>query len=188
MEKVIGTMEHFVEIIAESLFGLAKETPDTMPEDISYNSDFIVRHPAKKTLARTVASLIVAGVFSLACLLMDIDTRILYVLFTVLFGSVFFLSLIALSFRCFVSERCINKSYWGLLSKRIEWHQVSCVRVVEKTDEKSVVIAIYNEDGKCVIDLNTDMDNAWYVVKMAEVKGVTIKQEKDLSIKQISRL
>ena len=51
-----------------------------------------------------------------------------------------------------------------------------------------MIIAIYNEEGKCVIDVNTDMDNAWYVVKMAEVKGITIKGEKDLSLKQISHL
>lgn len=184
----MGAMEHFIEIIAESIFGLAKETPDKMPEDMMYQPNFIVRHPMKKTLARTVASLIVGGVFSLVCLFMDIDTRILYIAFVILFGSVFFLSLIALSFRCCVSERCIKKSYWGLFGKAMEWHRVSCVRVIEKTDEKSVIIAIYNEDGKCVIDVNTDMDNAWYVVKMAEVKGITIKREKDLSLKQISHL
>ena len=180
MEKVIGTMEHFVEMIAESLLGLAKETPDTMPEDISYNSDFIVRHPVKKTLARTVASLIVACGFYLVWLLIDIDTRILYIAFAVLF--------VALSFRCCVSEQCIKKNYWGLFGKAMEWHRVSCVRVIEKTDEKSVIIALYDEKGKCVIDVNTDMDNAWHIVKMAEVKGITIKREKDLSLKQISHL
>jgi len=36
--------------------------------------------------------------------------------------------------------------------------------------------------------LITDMENAWYVVKMAEEKSITIKQEKDLSLKQISQL
>ena len=123
-------MEHFIEMIAESLFGLAKETPDTMPEDMMYQPNFIVRHPAKKTLARTVASLIVACGFSLVWLLIDIDTRILYIAFAVLFGGVFLLSLIALSFRCCVSERCINKSYWGLFGKAMEWHRVSCVRVI----------------------------------------------------------
>jgi hypothetical protein len=32
------------------------------------------------------------------------------------------------------------------------------------------------------------MDNVWYVVKMAEAKNITVKHEKDLSLKQISHL
>jgi hypothetical protein len=70
----------------------------------------------------------------------------------------------------------------------VKWSQVPCVRVIERTDEKNTIVAIYNEDGKCFIDMNTDMDNVWYVVKMAEVKNIMIKHEKDLSLKQISRL
>ena len=75
-----------------------------------------------------------------------------------------------------------------MFSKHIEWDNVLFIRVVEQTNEKSVIVAIYNKDGKCVIDLNTDMDNVWYVVKMAESKSITVKHEKDLSLKQISHL
>ena len=45
-----------------------------------------------------------------------------------------------------------------------------------------------HEEGKCVIDLSTDMENVWYIVKMAEVKNITVKHEKNLSLKQISHL
>ena len=181
-------MGHFFELVFEAIFGLAKETPDKMPDDIIYNPNFTVRHPKKKTFARVVASIIVVGVFSLGCIFVDIDTKILYILFSVLFSIVFLLSLIAFSFRCYVTEQYIKKNYWGLFSKHIEWDNVSCIRVVEQTNEKSVIVAIYNKDGKCVIDLNTDMDNVWYVVKMAESKSITVKHEKDLSLKQISHL
>ena len=75
-----------------------------------------------------------------------------------------------------------------MFKKQLHWSRVQCIRVVEKTEEKSVIIAIYDESGKCIIDLNTDMENAWYVVKMAEEKSIVIKHEKDLSLKQISHL
>jgi hypothetical protein len=94
--------------------------------------------------------------------------------------------LISFSFRCSVTETLLESSYWGLLKKQFQWSDVQCVRVIEKSDEKSVIIAIYDESGKCIIDLNTDMENAWYVVKMAEEKSIIIYHEKDLSLKQIS--
>lgn len=181
-------MGHFIEIIAELLFGLAKDKPDKMPENISYNPCFTVRHPVKKTIARIIATLIVIGVFSIFWIFVDSDTRILYIIFIVLLGILLMLSLMAFSFRCYVTEQYIQKSNWGMFCKHIEWNNVSCIRVIEKTDEKSVIIAIYNDDGKCVIDLNTDMENVWYVVKMAEAKNITVKHEKDLSLKQISHL
>ena len=182
-------MEHFFELIAELLFGLAKNKPDKMPDDISYNSNFIVKYPAKKTIAQIVATLVIITVFALLLIIVeDVDTQILYVIFIILSGALLILSLIAFSFRCYVTEEHIKKNCWGLFSKHIEWDNVSCIRVVEQTDEKSVIVAIYNKDGKCVIDLNTDMDNVWYVVKMAESKSITVKHEKDLSLKQISHL
>lgn len=159
-----------------------------MPDDISYNPNFTVKHPTKKTIARIVATLIIIAVFALLSIIVDTDTRILYAIFIVLLGVLLTLTLIAFSFRCYVTEKHIQKSYWGLFSKHIEWKKVSCVRVVEKTDETSVIIAIYNDDGKCVIDLNTDMENVWSIVKMAEAKNITVKHEKDLSLKQISHL
>lgn len=181
-------MGHFVELIAELLFGLAKDKPDKMPEDISYNANFIVKHPAKKTIARIVATLIIIAAFAFLLIIVDADTRILYIIFIILFGALLILSFIAFSFRCYVTEQHIKKSYWRLFSKHIEWNNVSCIRVVEQPNEKSVIVAIYNTDGKCVIDLNTDMDNVWYIVKMAEGKNITVKYEKDLSLKQISHL
>ena len=75
-----------------------------------------------------------------------------------------------------------------MIRKQLQWSNVKCLRVIEKTDEKSLIIAIYDERGKCIIDLNTDMENAWYLVKMAEEKSINIYHEKDLSLKQISHL
>ncbi|MBE7027360.1 MAG: hypothetical protein E7410_07385 [Ruminococcaceae bacterium] len=181
-------MGHFFELIAELLFGFVKHTPDKMPDDITYKPDFIVKHPAKKNLARIFATVIIIGVFSTLWMIVKHETRYLFIVFVVLALALLVLSLISFSFRCNVTENILESSYWGLFKKRLQWSNAQCVRVIEKTEEKGVIIAIYDENGKCIIDLNTDMDNAWYVVKMAEEKNITIRQEKNLSLKQISHL
>ncbi len=181
-------MGHLFELVTELLFGFAKHTPDKMPDDITYNPKFIVKHPIKKNIAKIIAALIIIIAFSLLWMIVKHETRYLFVIFVVLGFTLLVLSLISFSFRCSVTETLLESSYWGLLKKQFQWSDVQCVRVVGKSDEKSVIIAIYDESGKCIIDLNTDMENAWYVVKMAEEKSIIIYHEKDLSLKQISHL
>ena len=181
-------MEHLFELVTELLFGFAKHTPDKMPDDITYHPEFIVKHPIKKNITRIISTLIIIITFSLLWIIIKHETRYLFAIFVVLGFALLVLSLVSFSFHCYVTESLLVSSYWGLFKKQLQWRNVQCVRVVEKTDEKSVIIAIYDESGKCIIDFNTDMENAWYVVKMAEEKRITIKQEKDLSLKQISHL
>ncbi len=181
-------MEHFFELVAELLFGFAKHTPDVMPNDITYKSSFVVKHPIKKNVARILSTLIFIIAFSLLWMIIKHETRYLFAIFVVLGLALLVLSLVSFSFRCHVTESLLKRSFWGLFKKQLQWSDVKCLRVIEKTDEKSVIIAIYDESGKCIIDLNTDMDNAWYIVKMAEEKNIIIKHEKDLSLKQISHL
>ena len=55
-------------------------------------------------------------------------------------------------------------------------------------DEVEIYAVVSAEEIEMYTILNTDMDNVWYVVKMAESKSITVKHEKDLSLKQISHL
>lgn len=179
-------MQLFIEAVAELLFGLAKNYPDEIPE-ISYKSEFVVKHSLKKTLARICAAFIIILIFSLLWLFIK-DERYLFAIICSLGIIPLVLSLISISFKCLVTEICLKQLFFGMFKKTLKWNDVSCVRIIKKTDEKDVIIAIYNNDGKCVIDLSSDMENAWYVVKMAEYKNITVKQEKDLSLKKISYL
>ena len=56
-------MDFFIELVAEALFGSAKESPEEMPE-IEYKEAFFIQHPRKKILANICASLIGVAVFS----------------------------------------------------------------------------------------------------------------------------
>ena len=180
-------MEHFVELILELLFGLAKGAPDKKPE-IEYVDNFIVKHPRKKTIARICATLIIVTLFSILWIFIKHETRYLFAVFVGLGIILFALSLFAFSFKCDIDDTKISRSFFWMFQKKIKWQDILCVRVVEQTNEKSVIIALYNQTGKCVIDFNTDMENAWYVVKMAEQKGIEVRNEKDLTLKQLAHL
>ena len=180
-------MEHFVELILELLFGLAKDTPDKKPE-IEYVDHFIVKHPCKKTIARICATLIIVAIFSILWIFIKHETRYLFAVFVGLGIILFALSLFAFSFKCDIDDTKISRSFFWMFRKKTKWQDILCVRVVEQTNEKSVIIALYNQTGKCIIDFNTDMENAWYVVKMAEQKGIEVRNEKDLTLKQLAHL
>ena len=180
-------MEHFVELILELLFGLAKDAPDKKPE-IEYVDHFIVKHPRKKTIARICATLIIVAIFSILWIFIKHETRYLFAVFVGLGIILFALLLFAFSFKCDIDDTKISRSFFWMFQKKIKWQDILCVRVVEQTNEKSVIIALYNQTGKCVIDFNTDMENAWYVVKMAEQKEIEVRNEKDLTLKQLAHL
>ena len=180
-------MEHFVEFVLELLFGLAKDIPDKKPE-MEYIDHFIVKHPRKKTIARICATLIIVALFSVLWILIKHETRYLFAIFVGLGIMLFALSLFAFSFKCDIDDTEISRSSFWLFQKKIKWQDILCVRVVEQTNEKGVIIALYNQTGKCVIDFNTNMENVWYIVKMAEQKEIEIRNEKDLTLKQLAHL
>ena len=76
-------MGHFVELVLEFLFGLAKDSPDKMPS-VNYIDSFVIRHPRKKTLVRICATLVLIVVFSVLWFLVKHETRFLFVIFAVL--------------------------------------------------------------------------------------------------------
>lgn len=171
-------MEFFIEFVAEALFGSAKESPEEMPE-IEYKEHFVVRHPRKKTLAHICGSLIWVAVFAALWILIEHETRYLMLIFAI-FGA--FLSIFAaeaFSYRCSVDETEILQTSFWVFKKKVQWSDVSYVRVLEKTGDKTVIIALYNASGKFMIDFLTGMENAWHVVKMAEQKGIEIKKVRD---------
>lgn len=180
-------MQHFIEGILELIFGLAKDTPESMPE-IEYKNAFLVKSTKKKMIMRIVASLIFAILFSIGCLFVDLDTRILFFVFIVLLAVIALFSTDALSFRCFVNEQNLTVSSFFMFKRSISWEDIICVRKCETTNEKSVWIVLYDKDKKRVLDISTEMENAWYVIKMAENKSIEIREEKDLTTKQMRHL
>ena len=180
-------MGHFIELCMELLFGLSKGSPEKMPE-IEYINCFVIKHPRKKALAKICVTMSLIIVFSLLWAFIKHETRYLYAVFVGLGAVLLLLSVYAFSFQCSVDDGELLRSSFWIFKKKILWKDVLCVRVLEESNEKTVTIALYNMEGRWMIDFNTDMENAWYVIKMAEHKAIRIQQERDLPIDKLGRL
>jgi len=180
-------LEYFIEGVLELLFSIAKKKPEKKP-DIELKNKFIVYY--NKTLsAITLLVLFLGGIlFSIFSFFVDSDTRILFYIFVALFFILFLLFLFLFSIRYNVSSEQIRIISCFFFKKEIMWNDISCVRTIEKEDDSNLIIALYNQDGNCVADISTDMENAWYIVEMAQHKNIEIREEKDLTIKQIKKL
>lgn len=180
-------MEHFIEGILELLFNrISKESPEKMPE-IQYQENFVIKISRRKWVLNVVASLLLIAIFVGLWLIFNIDkdTKILFCIFIVLGAIIFLFALIAASYKCTVTTEKLTLRLLFIVKRSFEWNDIVCLRIIESSDEKSVIIALYNKEKKCVYDVSTGMQNVWYLVKMAEYKGIEIRKEKDLTIKQI---
>ena len=180
-------MGHFIEGILELIFGYAKNTTESMPE-IEYKNSFIVKNHPKKIIMRIIASLIIAVAFSVGCLFVDLDTRILFFVFIILLFFITIFSIDALLFKCDVNEQTLSVASLFCIKKTVRWEDIICVRKCETSNEKSVWIVLYSKDKKRIVDIPTEMKNAWYIIKMAEHKYIEIRNEKDLTAKQMRYL
>ena len=180
-------MEHFIELFLELLFGFSKDSPKEMP-NIEYLDNYVIKHNYRKTLSKACITLIVIINFSLLWIFIKHETRFLFLGFMILFSVLFILSIYALSFKCSINDNEIFRTNLWLFKTKVNWSDIQCIRVVENTNEKYQIIALYNQNGKCILDFNTDMDNAWYLVKTAEHLSIKIRYEKDLSLKQLNHI
>lgn len=180
-------MEHFIEGILELLFGLVKKSPEKRP-DIELKNKFTVCH--NKVSSVIILTLLFLGsvLFLALSFFMVDDTRILFYIFSSLFVILFILFIFMFSIKCDVTLEGIQKTTLFFFKKEILWDSVFCVRVMEKDDESDIMIALYNYEKNCILDISTNMENAWFIVKMAEIKNIEIREEKNLTIKQIRKL
>ncbi len=180
-------MGKFFELIFEFLFTRAKDVPEEMPE-IEYIENSIIKYPRKKTAAKTCATLILIGIFTLLWIFIKHETRFLFSAFVGLGIILLVLSMYSFSFKCKINGTEIFRSSFWIFKKKVLWRDVSRVRVLETTNKKTVTIALYDTDGRWMIDFTTDMENAWYAVKMAERKDIKIQKERDVPISKLGRL
>ena len=180
-------MEHFIEAALELLFGLFKSEHKEQP-DVDLKNEFKVYY--NKTASVIFLSILFLGcaLFLAASFFVGSDTKILFYIFSAPLFICFGLNLFLFSIKYDVNNEKIAKTTLLFFKKQILWDEICCVRIIEKDDDSNVIIALYNNDKKCVLDFLSEMENVWHIVKMAEFKNIEIRNEKNLSIKQIRRL
>lgn len=180
-------MEHFIEGILEFLFSFIKNTPQKRPA-VEYRNNFIVHYNKTASIIKLSLLLLGGSALLIVSFFMDHDTKAMFLVFFTLFLMLFFLFLFLFSVKYCITPESIRRTMLFLPEKKVLWNDITCVRTIEKTDDSNVTIALYNQEKKCVLDLSTDMENAWYIVEMAKHKNIEIREEKDLTVKQIRSL
>lgn len=152
-------------------------TPESISE-LEYKDSFAVKFPTKKTVFWTVVAAIFALAFSLLAVFVRNDARFIFIVFALLSAGLLLIYLVELSYKCRVDETALCESYCGRLKKKILWENIIAVKRVEKKSGKTVNVALYDQSRKRVAEFDTNMQNAWYVLKMAERKNIKIVTEK----------
>lgn len=180
-------MEIIAEIVLEILFECIKKKPEKRPELES--KDVFTIHPSKKrkTFFLSFYGLLTA-LFLFLSLLVDPDTAVLFYVLSALLFIIFCLSLYLFGTRYEVNTETIEKSTLFFSRKTVLWQDIICVRIITQGDDDDIIIALYQKDGKLSLDASTKLKNTWQLVKMAEDKGIEIREEKDLSLKKIKHL
>ncbi len=177
-------MENLAELLLEILFGLHKDTPEQMPTDTRYTPEFSLSYRAKGiSLVLFVMLTAVSIIFAFRG-----DGLWFALLFAIPAIALLAIYIYQRSLRIDIDETCINERTFILFRKTIPWESVKCVRLIENDGEKHVTFALYAHDGRHLTDYVSDMRNFWLVVVMAERKGIEIRKEKNLSIKEIIHL
>ena len=180
-------MEFLIEGVLELLFSLVKRKPEKRPE-LELKNEFTVCYNKASSIVILSILFLVSALFFVLSFFVDRDTKVMFYIFSSISLLTFFLFLFLFSITCRVNSVRIQKITLFFFKREIMWSDIICVRAIEKDDEKNILIALYAKDKKCVLDVTTDMKNAWYIVKMAESKNIEVREEKDLTLKQISRL
>ncbi len=175
--------------IAENFFNIVgKSEPDTMPE-LEYKSRFEVKFTAAQIFAKCILSIaiILVTVIGFAVTHHDGETWPLFIIIGVLGILTLLHAIYASLYKYTVDEEALVYCE-AFKRKTYSWSDILCIRKVETTNQRSLTIAFYDKSGKMIFYCDTNMKNAWYLLKMSQVKCIEIREAKDLSLKQLMHL
>lgn len=177
------------EIFCEFTSGLIKSKPKQMPNDVEYNEEFSVYYSKLLTfIVLTFFGLAFVGFLLLGHFINDNDAEYIMYIIAACFLILFLISSFLFSIKCYFTTEKIVKTTLFIFKKEILWQDIILLRIIEKTDNTNVTLALYNKNKKCVYTVESNYKNAWLLVKMVEHKQIKIKKEKDLSIWKINKL
>ena len=179
-------MEIIFEILLELILEGFKAKPQERPQVIESKETFTI-HPSRKR-KRIFLSLFacLTLLFLALSTIVNSDTAILFYIFGGLCFIIFVLDLFLFSYHYNVTTQKVEQTRLFTTKKTVFWQNVICVRIIYQEDD--FLIALYQKDKRLAFTVSTKLENAWYLVKMAEDKGIEIREERRLSLKQIKHL
>ncbi len=182
MSKLFG--ELIGGIVKNFLDAIGKSKPVSIP-DIEYKSKYVIKYNKSAIFAKCIISILIIAL-SAVCFIFtykDTDTSPIFIVFAILGIITLLPAIYANNYKCTVTEEKLEFN-----KKSFYWNEIICVRDIVTNNQHSHTIALYDKNGKCVFDCDSDMENTWCLLKTAETHGIEIRYEKDLTLKQISHL
>jgi len=170
-------MKKFLYKILEALFDISKEGPDECP-DLEYKNSFTLKYYPKKVALKFIGSALLIGFFATVWFIANPNSQLIFAILIVLSVIIIILTLHSFCYRCVITEESLKRIVFFVMRKTVYWSNVSSIKKFEHQGEKAVRFEIYNKTARCVLTFNSSMENAWYIIKMAEEKGIPIKQDK----------
>ncbi len=182
--------EFLAELLGEIFGGIIeigidsiKSTKHRKMPDIEYKSEFTIKYKLKLVIVLLFISFvfIAAGIAGLVYI-SDPDAIPLFII-ALIFGTVSLITSIFIGrFRCKVDKYELTLQKWFFIApKTILWNDIERLQKSRKDDDGALRFQLYDKSGKRILTCNTDMKNAYYLLKMAENKGVKITASKELN-------
>ena len=176
-------MDLLIEFVLDLICAITgRREPDKMPSDLEYVESFTVKPYPKNIILYLLGVAVMLAVGLIAYF--DGET---------VFGYVFIVASTLLLLGCLFFEMdryeidSVRIVRHRLLSvKEIPWSEVREVRLIEKSYDSSVTIALYGED-RLLVDFVSPMKGFWQIQRTAEHLGFDIVREKDTPISKIVR-
>lgn len=174
-------MEHIIEFLMEMLFSSSKDKPEQMPEGLEYKEKFTLSTPKSQIKGYSFFTVVSVAVVVLGFLLNNDVIAWIFIIPSV-FLPIYVCILAANA--SVDEERIVFKHCIFAPEKIVMWNNVTHVKHIEYTDKSTVTVAVYNE-RKLLFDSCTPTENIWYLIKMAEHKGIPVIKETDTSLREL---
>ncbi len=173
MAELIGEI---LAMIFGGLFGRPRRGEPEARPTLTLCPVFVLRKPTWRIVKNGVAIAITGVIFGVVMAFVEGDIRML----------VWFLIVTAVALAVYVGvdlRRRVKVTDEALTVRRfigtdtIPWRHIVLARVIRTVNVRTVDIALRDHMGDEVLRTDTDDPNAWYLVRMAEEKGVEIREE-----------
>ncbi len=157
------------------LFSSAKDSPEQMPCNLEYKKSFILRLPTAEVKRELFLALLSVTVVIFGFWLNNDTVGRIFIVPSLMLV----ICLLTDTSPVYVNEECIDFKGFVLGRRRkIFWRDITKLRLLENYDSAKVIAVLFR-DEKSLLSIDTDYENFWYVVKMAEQKGIQTEKHKD---------
>ncbi len=173
MAELIGDI---LGMIFGGLFGRPRRGEPEARPTLAYCPRFTVKKPRGRVVGTTVVFMIFESILCVIVAFFDRAMDILPVFLIACAAMCLVYAVVNLLWRIQVTEESlVTRRMLG--RDTMLWYNLALVRVIRTVNVRTLEIVLRDKEGFDVLCVDTAYTNAWYLVRMAEEKGIEIREE-----------